>query len=288
MTTGTIPTPDQLAAATAQHFPHYAIQFPPWNQLQLNKLPDNVTTAPSYDLGHHQLSCTTELASRLANVQKAFPKETGHLDAQRGNEQSANSEQPPGAGDPLKLVPHPGSDCRHVDPGQAGGNFRPRFRAMLQELKDLNEAGKGDGELVDRLGRALQSIGDTDDLLADGKPGQPGRPGPRGMQRLRLIFQWALCQVITVFGEINAALVANDKDAYERACAEYLRLLRDLDDREPHTKPGQMRPGISGYGRVVKWFYVLPLIHEGRIKGAKVVAKWNPHISSSGIPIPHS
>jgi hypothetical protein len=47
-------------------------------------------------------------------------------------------------------------------------------------------------------------------------------------------------------------------------------------------------PGEAGYGKNLQWFYVRPLIHDGIIKGAKIQAKWNPHVSSSGIPIPHA
>ena len=108
------------------------------------------------------------------------------------------------------------------------------------------------------------------------------------MQRLRLIFQWTLCQVTTVFGEINAALDNKNEKQYNEARQAYMDLMKDLDDSEPHTGSKLPKAGISGYGKVIKWSYILPLIHGGRIKGAKVMAKWNPHVSSSGIPIPHS
>ena len=67
-----------------------------------------------------------------------------------------------------------------------------------------------------------------------------------------------------------------------------MELMRDLDDSEPDTRSKPPAAGISGYGKVIKWSYIMPLIHGGRIKGVKVIAKWNPHVSSSGIPIPHS
>jgi len=43
----------------------------------------------------------------------------------------------------------------------------------------------------------------------------------------------------------------------------------------------------SGYGRAIKWTCIDPVIFDGQIVGTRVVAKWNPHECSSGIPIPH-
>ena len=138
---------------------------------------------------------------------------------------------------------------------------------------------------MDKFARALSPLQEGQRMLA---------ANPEGMKRLKLIFQWALCQVVTLFGEINAALDEQNETEYDKAREAYIQLLRDLDDHEPKTKKNlpvkknDKWPSPSGYGRSVKWAYIVPLIHEGRIKGAKVIAKWNPHISSSGIPIPHS
>jgi len=70
-----------------------------------------------------------------------------------------------------------------------------------------------------------------------------------------------------------------------------LAFLKDLDDHEPETKPGCMDPlnpnSRSGYGRAIKWPCIDPVIFEGRIVEARIIIKWNPHISSSGIAIKH-
>jgi hypothetical protein len=43
----------------------------------------------------------------------------------------------------------------------------------------------------------------------------------------------------------------------------------------------------SGYGRSIKWTCIEPVIVDGKIVGTRIVVKWNPHISSSGIAIAH-
>ena len=87
-----------------------------------------------------------------------------------------------------------------------------------------------------------------------------------------------------LYGKLNLALRDDNKTDYNIARDNYIKLLKDLDDHEPKT----LTAGDLGYGRALKWVYVSPLIHNGTIKGAKIVAKWNPHLSSSGIPVPHS
>jgi hypothetical protein len=128
-----------------------------------------------------------------------------------------------------------------------------------------------------------------------------------GMERLACVFQWALCQASALLAEVNEGLgkgksgaKANQK-RYEKARADYIEFLRDLDDHEPFTRqhgtkaagpkkdpvePG--KPGNSGYGHSMKWVYIYPIIFERKIWGAKVSIHWNPHSSSNGIPIQHA
>lgn len=271
----TIPTTDELEIATAHSFPHYSVQLPEWNRLTKNRLPDNVPVEPTYN-GNHDLNCPVTLDTRLAPLRPKYP---GKLDATRQNESTPNSE----LDDPLKKIPHPGSDCRHVDPGQAMAGFRADYAKMMAQLKNLEPKANTDGELRESFRRAVATLSDAEELLN----GKPGGGGPRGMQRLGLIFEWMLCQVVTIFGEINAALDTGNETAYNTARNAYMDLMHDLDDSEPQTRD-RIKSGASGYGLVIKWAYIIPLIHDGRIKGTKVMAKWNPHISSSGIPIPHA
>ncbi|HXJ60066.1 MAG TPA: hypothetical protein VNU68_25760 [Verrucomicrobiae bacterium] len=146
-------------------------------------------------------------------------------------------------GTELKKLPHPGSDFSHEEGNEA-----------------LTEGAAGRGNISGAEGA-----------------------NPKGMPRLKLVFEHALCKVTTYLGQLNAALDANDKEDYTAARNAYLELLRDLDDHEPQKQI----PGESGYGRSLKWFYVTPYITGGKIQGASVEGKWNPHFSSSGIPIPH-
>jgi len=71
------------------------------------------------------------------------------------------------------------------------------------------------------------------------------------------------------------------------------RLKNKPTDAIKETLAKSLDPGdktmtmASGYGRAIKWACIDPVIFQGKIVGARVVAKWNPHLSSSGIPIPH-
>jgi hypothetical protein len=202
-----------------------------------------------------------------------------HVSTGRAIEDNPNSEPGPD----LIKVPHPNSDSSHVDPGVYDEPEKKTIRDAIKALQALQGLASLDGELDRTAKQALAPLERAKELLdADSK----------GMKRLKLIFEWTLCQVTTLFGEINASLdnpkSAQGKTDYSRARDRYIELLKDLDDREPETGGrGKPIPGERGYGHSIKWAYILPIIHGGRIKGAKVVAKWNPHISSSGIAIPH-
>jgi hypothetical protein len=65
---------------------------------------------------------------------------------------------------------------------------------------------------------------------------------------------------------------------------------KSLEDVKKSTEPNldmKIKQSASGYGRAIKWACIDPVIFDGQIVGTRVVAKWNPHICSSGIPIPH-
>ncbi len=184
-------------------------------------------------------------------------------------------------GDELTQMPHPGSDFRHVDPGVYTEDQTNTFKHAFKAVRDLRGVATKDGEISRALNEAVPVMDRADSLL---------KANAKGMQRLKLAFEYTLCHVTALFGEINAALANTDetegKKEYHAARQKYIDLLRDLDNHEP--REDEMSPGQRGYGRTLKWVYVRPLIHEGKIKGAAVIAKWNPHISSSGVPIPHA
>ena len=184
-------------------------------------------------------------------------------------------EDPEGTdtGSTLTEVSHPRSDFRHVDP-----LFKPKgLQSAIADLRSFKGIAGLDKEADDAFKEALPPLDDLDEMLS---------ANPKGMQRLKLISDHILVRIITLFGEMNLALSGTgNQTAYTSVRAEYIDMLQDLDNREPKT----VTPGKFGYGRVLQWFYVRPIIDktDGKIKGAEVQAKWNPHISSSGIPIPH-
>jgi hypothetical protein len=134
-----------------------------------------------------------------------------------------------------------------------------------------------------------------------------------GMKRLGRIFEWALYRATLFMGELNTGLT--NENEYLKARENYINFLRDLDDHEPEKGPKlnprelkeneqkamgvarlQGRPtkldaldkkSASGYGGSIKWTCIEPVIFEGKIVGTRVVVKWNPHISSSGVAVNH-
>ena len=281
----------KLDLATKLNLPHYFWDLPEWKKGDpAPEIPDNVVGDDFTD--DNPLGNWTDISDKGLDCDRKLESHP--------NEEGKGQEHPV-----LKLIPHPLSDCGHVDPGSLGADRAQErqkkrdYRDAIRGLESLMEDGaKRDGALRQLAEKIGPSLKDAWELLVDDEPGgggnQPTRI-PRGMQRLRLVFEWMLCRVTTIFGDINKGLHDNDQAWYSNARKAYHDLLRDLDDREPGIgkpvqappPPGPIEPGVRGYGRAVKWIYILPLIHGGRIKGAKVMAKWNPHISSSGIPIKH-
>jgi hypothetical protein len=103
-----------------------------------------------------------------------------------------------------------------------------------------------------------------------------------------------VCRAYKLLGDINNAVKADSERDYAAARDAYREFVANLDDREPHFKPG----GVDvtkrfGYGKNIQWVFIDPVIdcveEEKRvlIKDARIIIKWNPHSSSSGVPIPH-
>ena len=118
-------------------------------------------------------------------------------------------------------------------------------------------------------------------------------PNQSGMKRLALVFEWALYRSTVLMKDINDALERGQsgEDDYKEARSNYINFLKDLDDRRPEASDTPLdvkdKKARSGYGRAMKWNCIDPVIYGGRIVGARVVIKWNPHSSSNGIPILH-
>lgn len=268
-----------LNEATKLHFAHFnkLDWLPEWISSK-PVLKDNLSAPPKPSKsGPTPLNCVTLLSDRINPLKSKYGDQLKHVEASRQVEDPKN----PDTGAKLTKAPHPGADFSHVDSGIYTGDEPKKFKDAHQALKDLEKLAQKDGEMNGAIQAALKAMGRADELMG---------VDPKGMQRLKLIFEWTLCHVTTLYAEINTALTNPNpdqgRDEYNAARARYIALLQDLDDGEPETK-GDPESGKRGYGRAIKWSYILPLIHDGKIKGAKIIAKWNPHISSSGIAIPH-
>lgn len=142
-------------------------------------------------------------------------------------------------------------------------------------------------------------------------------------RRISLIFEWAVLRAIITLNDINKALAnepledfdgsvgTDQRTKYNAARANYLSFLKDLDERQVIEKKGGHHqdddeaklltgPDLtkkldsskqgrkSGYGRSVKWIFVAPVIHQHKIKAARIIMVWNPHSSSLGVPVLHA
>lgn len=163
-------------------------------------------------------------------------------------------------------LPSPLEDFSHLDPEQLSDDD-------IDVIAKSAASSKGP-TLVNSLGKLR--------LLA-------GANSP-GMQRLDLVFQWVVGKFSQLCINLNAALDERNRNQYNQLRAEYIELLRDLDDHEPQKKGVDeiiREKGKRGYGRAMKWVYADPVIFGGRIIGLRVIVHWNPHSSSSGKPILH-
>ena len=260
--------------------PEYNWLPPVWDRDKPDLTTDrlNQPTAPVFHPS--PLHGANTLAAELTALKARFPDTIDHVNGTREVEPTVDADK----ATPLTLVPHPKSDFGHVDPdvykdGSSGSaDEKGRFCSAIAAVEALQTLAARDGTMEKTIGEALPPLRRAGELLA---------PNARGLKRLTLVFENNLCKLTVLYGKLNEALEmeneAGGKIAYNIARQNYIQLLKDLDDHEPRFPT----PGGLGYGRAFKWIYVRPLIHEGKIKGAKIVAKWNPHMSSSGIPLPH-
>jgi hypothetical protein len=110
-------------------------------------------------------------------------------------------------------------------------------------------------------------------------------------RRLKLAFDLIVCKTRTLLGNINRAIMTGQ--SYESARSDYVAFLNNLDDHEPRGAALNPRKGF-GYGKNLKWTFIDPIIESRSIAGKEfnlitgvtIVAEWNPHSSSSGIPLP--
>jgi hypothetical protein len=269
--------------ATLENIPHFFVDFPIWDTVK-PVLTTTVNDEPKFK-NSTPLKCIIELEPIIQKLQKEYPQ-IPHIKGGRALEMQPHGEQT----DKLEKMPHPFSKTNHIDPNVTKDD-KEKLRLKIKDLKDdLARLAEKDGELNNASHETLPTLERVELLLPVSSTIEA-----KGMQRLKLNFEWMLCQITTLFGQINLALdekTDKPKDVYNEARRKYIALLKDLDNHEPLLG----EPGKHGYGRTVKWVYFYPLIHTpdpqnlalARIKGVKVVAKWNPHISSSGVPIPHS
>jgi len=113
-------------------------------------------------------------------------------------------------------------------------------------------------------------------------------------RRLGLAFDWLVCRTNTLLTAINKAVKSREPASYQNAREEYIAFLQNLDDHEPAGAAVNPEKAF-GYGRNLKWTFIDPVIEPETINGqvfnlitgAAIVAEWNPHSSSSGVPIQH-
>jgi hypothetical protein len=117
-------------------------------------------------------------------------------------------------------------------------------------------------------------------------------------QRMAATFQWIICRASALMADINDAVIG--KKDYQRARRAYIQFLQNLNKHEfnkaAFTKADADK-GI-GLGANLHWIMLDPVITSELSKvtgeehyfitGVTVMGQWNPHISSNGVPVPHS
>ena len=111
-------------------------------------------------------------------------------------------------------------------------------------------------------------------------------------QRLKLAFDLLVCRTSALMEDLNKAVLSDDVPAYILARNAYMEFIHNLENRHPGPNDINIKKGL-GYGRNLKETSVEALIGwdgasgKNIIQGARIQLQWNPHLSSSGIPIPH-
>lgn len=173
--------------------------------------------------------------------------------------------------------PKPTADTSHVDPVKVSEDGTEHFSDNELENLEKNLAAKGqkrEAKFLNELGRFIGSK-------------------TVGMRRLDVIYEWIILRATVLLNDLDKAVQAKSFELYRPAWSNYINFLRDLDDHEPEKKKEPLDPnpknksGKSGYGRSIKWSYITPVIHGGRIHAARIIVHWNPHSSSMGVPIRH-
>ena len=121
-------------------------------------------------------------------------------------------------------------------------------------------------------------------------------------RRMEAAFKWIVCRAGSLLTEINDVVKAIEKhdatlDDYLAVRERYIEFIRNLNHREPGPEEIDPKRGF-GYGRNLHWAHVDPVIKAVElpgfpkaiflITGLTLVAEWNPHVSSSGVPVKHS
>ncbi|MBI4659575.1 MAG: hypothetical protein HY735_12110 [Verrucomicrobia bacterium] len=248
---------------------------PDWATVLNNKfkLEDNAADAEGFNKTFFNIADPNEFVSS----QREKEMET---------ELTADPETPPGKNRKEWKWPHPASDFNHVDPIKSTPDKKTRFSDKeLQRIKEKLDLA-GEAKLSKYAEELTRLVG----------------PSSQGMKRLGVVFEWIVLKATMLLSEINSQLDSENKTGYEAVQENYIKFLQDLDDHEPQTKQCVLNPSLkrkddeseaqalgrkSGYGRAIKWAYVAPVIVGGRIKAARIIAHWNPHSSSLGVPVVH-
>jgi hypothetical protein len=136
---------------------------------------------------------------------------------------------------------------------------------------------------------------------ADGEAVTAFQKADVAYQHLKGAFNLIVLQIGKACRELNQAIVHKSQAEYSRARANYIALLKYLDTHEADNGtfdpkkafPNVANPDTFGYGQVLMWHYLDPVIKYSRkhkrylISGITVVVEWQGfHTSSNGHPIP--
>jgi hypothetical protein len=96
-------------------------------------------------------------------------------------------------------------------------------------------------------------------------------------QNLKLAFNSLVCKTYKLLGAINTAVQAGSVPAYLKASKDYTEFTKNFGGYGEHFKKTSIEAliGPDPNGRNI-------------IIGARIQVVWNPHLSSSGIPIQHN